>query len=81
MPQFRSISNALRNDRGVAFVIATICHWWKLRPNNKILYPNDFAELKPRNFVRMARLHPVDARLLVQMAGTLLPVFDVWSTR
>ncbi len=34
------------------------------------------AELKRRNVVRMAGLYLVGAWLLVQVAGTLLPVFD-----
>ncbi len=39
--------------------------------------PNDFfAELKRRNVMRMAGLYLVGAWLLVQVAGTLLPVFD-----
>ena len=33
-------------------------------------------ELKRRNVVRMAGLYLVGAWLLVQVAGTLLPVFD-----
>ena len=35
-----------------------------------------FAELKRRNVVRMAGLYLVGAWLLVQVAGTVLPVFD-----
>ena len=35
-----------------------------------------FSELKRRNVVRMAGLYLVGAWLLVQVAGTLLPVFD-----
>ncbi len=35
-----------------------------------------FTELKRRNVVRMAGLYLVGAWLLVQVAGTLLPVFD-----
>ena len=35
-----------------------------------------FDELKRRNVVRMAGLYLVGAWLLVQVAGTLLPVFD-----
>jgi adenylate cyclase len=38
--------------------------------------PSFFAELKRRNVVRMAGLYLVGAWLLVQVAGTLLPVFD-----
>ncbi|MGB8342977.1 MAG: hypothetical protein WCE51_15440, partial [Chthoniobacterales bacterium] len=38
--------------------------------------PNFFSELKRRNVVRMAGLYLVGAWLLVQVAGTLLPVFD-----
>ena len=38
--------------------------------------PNFFDELKRRNVVRMAGLYLVGAWLLVQVAGTLLPVFD-----
>ena len=34
-----------------------------------------FAELKRRNVIRMAGLYLVGAWLLVQVAGTLLPVF------
>lgn len=34
------------------------------------------TELKRRNVVRMAGLYLVGAWLLVQVAGTLLPVFD-----
>ncbi len=37
---------------------------------------NLFTELKRRNVVRMAGLYLVGAWLLVQVAGTLLPVFD-----
>jgi TolB-like protein len=37
---------------------------------------NFFAELKRRNVIRMAGLYLVGAWLLVQVAGTLLPVFD-----
>ena len=36
---------------------------------------NFFAELKRRNVVRMAGLYLVGAWLLVQVAGTLLPMF------
>jgi adenylate cyclase len=35
-----------------------------------------FAELKRRNVIRMARLYLVVAWLFVQVAGTVLPVFD-----
>ena len=38
--------------------------------------PSFFTELKRRNVVRMAGLYLVGAWLLVQVAGTLLPVFD-----
>ena len=38
--------------------------------------PSFFSELKRRNVVRMAGLYLVGAWLLVQVAGTLLPVFD-----
>ena len=34
------------------------------------------AELKRRNVIRMAGLYLVGAWLLVQVAGTVLPVFD-----
>ena len=37
---------------------------------------NLFSELKRRNVVRMAGLYLVGAWLVVQVAGTLLPVFD-----
>ena len=37
---------------------------------------NILTELKRRNVVRMAGLYLVGAWLLVQVAGTLLPVFD-----
>ncbi len=37
---------------------------------------NLFTELQRRNVVRMAGLYLVGAWLLVQVAGTLLPVFD-----
>ncbi len=36
-----------------------------------------FAELKRRNVIRMAGLYLVGAWLLVQVAGTVLPMFDV----
>ncbi len=47
-----------------------------------------FAELKRRNVIRMAGLYLVGAWLLVQVAGTVLPIFDApawvmtrsWST-
>ena len=40
---------------------------------------NFFAELKRRNVIRMAGLYLVGAWLLVQVAGTVLPTFDVPS--
>ncbi len=44
---------------------------------------NLFAELKRRNVIRMAGLYLVGAWLLVQVAGTVLPMFDVpeWVAR
>ena len=41
-----------------------------------------FAELKRRNVIRVAGLYLVGAWLIVQVAGTLLPVFDApaWVT-
>jgi hypothetical protein len=38
---------------------------------------NFFVELKRRNVVRMAGLYLVGAWLLVQVAGTVLPMFGV----
>jgi len=35
-----------------------------------------FTELKRRNVIRMAGLYLVGAWLIVQVAGTLLPVFE-----
>lgn len=45
--------------------------------------PNFFAELKRRNVVRMAGLYLVGAWLLVQVAGTVLPMFGApeWLPR
>ena len=42
-----------------------------------------FAELKRRNVIRMAGLYLVGAWLLVQVAGTLLPMFGApaWMPR
>ncbi len=42
-----------------------------------------FAELKRRNVVRMAGLYLVGAWLIVQVAGTLLPMFGApeWVAR
>src|SRR4051795_7696493 len=37
--------------------------------------PNFFAELKRRNVIRFAGLYLVGAWLLVQVAGTVLPMF------
>src|SRR3954470_24029949 len=44
---------------------------------------NFFAELKRRNVVRMAGLYLVGAWLLVQVAGTVLPMFGApdWLPR
>src|SRR5881275_474757 len=44
---------------------------------------NFFAELKRRNVVRMAGLYLVGACLLVQVAGTVLPIFGApdWLPR
>src|ERR1043165_5396421 len=44
---------------------------------------NFFAELKRRNVVRMAGLYLVGAWLLVQVAGTILPMFGApdWLPR
>ena len=44
---------------------------------------NFFAELKRRNVVRMAGLYLVGAWLIVQVAGTLLPMFGApdWVPR
>ena len=45
--------------------------------------PSFFAELKRRNVVRMAGLYLVGAWLLVQVAGTVLPMFGApdWLPR
>jgi adenylate cyclase len=40
-----------------------------------------FAELKRRNVGRMSGLYLVGAWLLVQAAGTLLPLFDAGNIR
>ena len=42
-----------------------------------------FAELKRRNVIRMAGLYLVGAWLLIQVASTLLPAFDIpsWMLR
>jgi adenylate cyclase len=37
--------------------------------------PNFFAELKRRNVIRVAGLYLVGAWLLVQVTGTILPMF------
>jgi hypothetical protein len=45
---------------------------------------NEFlTELKRRNVIRMAELYLADVWLLVQVAGTVLPMFDApdWSPR
>ncbi len=44
---------------------------------------NLFAELKRRNVIRMAGLYLVGAWLIVQVAGTLLPVFEApaWAMK
>lgn len=44
---------------------------------------NFFAELKRRNVIRMAGLYLVGAWLLIQVASTVLPTFDVpsWALR
>ncbi|MEY2493915.1 MAG: adenylate cyclase [Verrucomicrobiota bacterium] len=44
---------------------------------------NFFAELKRRNVIRMAGLYLVGAWLLIQVASTVLPIFDVppWALR
>ena len=41
--------------------------------------PSFFAELKRRNVVRVAGLYLVGAWLLIQVAGTVLPMFDAPS--
>ena len=45
--------------------------------------PSFFAELKRRNVIRMAGLYLVGAWLIVQVAGTLLPMFGApeWLPR
>src|SRR4051812_3650523 len=45
--------------------------------------PNFFAELKRRNVIRVAGLYLVGAWLLIQVASTVLPTFDVpsWALR
>ena len=44
---------------------------------------NFFAELKRRNVIRVAGLYLVGAWLLIQVASTMLPAFDVpsWALR
>src|SRR5476649_480297 len=44
---------------------------------------NFFTELKRRNVIRMAGLYLVGAWLLIQIASTMLPAFDVpaWALR
>lgn len=44
---------------------------------------NFFAELKRRNVIRAAGLYLVGAWLLIQVASTMLPAFDVpaWALR
>ena len=44
---------------------------------------NFFAELKRRNVIRVAGLYLIGAWLLVQVASTVLPTFDVptWALR
>lgn len=44
---------------------------------------NFFAELKRRNVIRMAGLYLVGAWLLIQVASTMFPAFDVpgWALR
>ena len=44
---------------------------------------NFFAELRRRNVIRMAGLYLVGAWLLIQVASTVLPTFDVpsWALR
>jgi hypothetical protein len=44
---------------------------------------NFFVELKRRNVIRMAGLYLVGAWLLIQVASTVLPTFDVptWAIR
>ncbi len=45
--------------------------------------PNFFAELKRRNVIRVAGLYLVGAWLLIQVASTMLPAFEVpsWALR
>jgi hypothetical protein len=43
--------------------------------------PSFFTELKRRNVIRMAGLYLVGVWLLVQVAGTLLSVFDARNIR
>jgi TolB-like protein/Tfp pilus assembly protein PilF len=54
-----------------------------LRRKTKVKIDNFFAELKRRNVVRMAGLYLVGAWLLVQVAGTVLPMFGApeWLPR
>jgi len=44
---------------------------------------NFFAELKRRNVIRVAGLYLVGSWLLIQVASTMLPTFDVptWALR
>ena len=43
--------------------------------------PSFLTELKRRNVIRMAGLYLVGAWLLVQVAGTVLPVLDAGKMR
>src|SRR5206468_10128115 len=50
---------------------------------NQVKIENFFSELKRRNVIRMAGLYLVGAWLVVQVAGTVLPMFGVpeWLPR
>src|SRR5439155_4193185 len=61
--------SALRKNRRVARA--------ERRDFSQVKIENFFSELKRRNVIRMAGLYLVGAWLVVQVAGTVLPMFGV----
>ena len=72
----------LRGDPRFEKIVASLAP--KEPPSRRRMNPrNLFAELKRRNVIRMAGLYLVGAWLVVQVAGTVLPMFGApeWLPR
>ena len=70
------MSDSLRDDPRFKALLAKHAFNEKESRASQAMSKSFFTELKRRNVVRMAGLYLVGAWLLVQVTGTLLPVFD-----